>query len=235
MQSSRVSSLFEDLASGVGVLLAVGSDRLLPRPLGLDKLTVLGLGGVELGELVALIIGSDVEDGKVVIATDDKGTLDDGVVVDAIDGGGAEQVLAGTLQTVVEASNEVVGHEGHGELIIVLVLDLPDRVLVELDVLPEPLQRHGGLAVGILALPLIKREGGPREKLKRVLGLGLGRSGIVLLLGLGLRASFLGASFLGCLGLLGGNVGQLRGVEQSELSRRQRSRWAGCRQSRTTE
>ena len=44
--------LLEDLAVGPLVGLAADLDGLVPRPLILDESLVLGLGGVELGELV---------------------------------------------------------------------------------------------------------------------------------------------------------------------------------------
>lgn len=197
------------------VLLAVVDNGLVPGPLGLEVGLVLGVGGVELLELVALVVGSDVKDGQVLLATDDEGTLDDGVVVLSVDGSAAEQVLPGCLQTGVEATNQVVGHEGEGELVVVLVLDLPDGVLVELDVVPEPLHGLGLIVVGVVSLPLIESESGAGQGLERVLGLGsrgillssLGR----LLLGCGL--------LLGLLRLLGGGVGELGGVEELELGR----------------
>lgn len=213
--------LLEDLAVRKGVLLVTDLDALLPAPGILDELSVLGLGGVELGELVALVVGSDIEGGEVLLATDDKGALDDGVVVLAIDGSASEDVLAGTLKTVVEAANQVVGHEGEGELIVVLVVNLPDGPLLEVEVLPEVL--HGlvvVLDVGVLALPLIEGERGPAEKLKRVLG--LGGSGSVLAGGGGSRSGslllLLGSGLLlGLLRLLGRSVGQGGGLEELDL------------------
>ena len=196
------------------VLLAVDNGRLVPGPLGLDESAILRVLGVELGELVALIIGSDVEDGLPVIATDDEGTLDDGVVVLAVDGGAAEEVLAGSLETVVEATDEVVGHESHGELIVVLVGDLPDGVLGEGDVLPEPLEGLGGVNVGVLTLPLVEGERSAGKGLKGVLGLG----GLLLSGSGGSSSGLGGGSGLGSLSLLGGDVGQLGGVKKSEGS-----------------
>lgn len=192
----------------MGVLLAVDKGGLVPGPLSLDKSAILRVLGVELGELVALIIGSDIEDGLPVIATDDEGALDDGVVVGAVDGGAAEEVLARSLETVVEATDEVVGHESHGELIVVLVADLPDGVLSEGNVLPEPLEGIGGVDVGVLTLPLIEGERSAGKSLKGVLGLG----------GLLLSGSGGGGSGLGSLSLLGGDVGQLGGIKESEGS-----------------
>jgi SAM-dependent methyltransferase len=49
----------------------------------------------------------DVESGEVVLTTDDEGTLDDGVVVLAVDGAAAEDVLAGGLETVEETTCDV--------------------------------------------------------------------------------------------------------------------------------
>lgn len=90
------------------VLLAVVSNGLVPSPLSLNVGLVLRAAGVQLDELVALVVGSNVEDGLVVITTDDKSTLNDGVVVLAEDRGAAEEVLARSLQTVVEAADQIV-------------------------------------------------------------------------------------------------------------------------------
>ena len=212
--------LLEDLAVSKLVLLAVDGDALLPAPGILDELSVLGLGGVELGELVALPVRGDVESGNVLLASDDESTLDDGVVVLAVDGSTSEDVLAGTLKTVVEATNQVVGHEGEGKLLVVLVVNLPDGPLLEVEVVPEVL--HGlvvVLDVGVLALPLVKRERGTAESLKRVLG--LGGSGGLLGSGSGSGSSSRGGSrgglLLGLLGLLGGSVGQSNGLKELNL------------------
>lgn len=195
------------------VLLAVVGNGFVPSPLGLDVGLVLGVAGVQLDEVVALVVGSNVEDGLEVVTTDDEGTLNDRVVVLAEDGGAAEEVLARTLQTIVETTNQVVGHESQGELIVVLVLELPDGVLIEGNVLPEPLQRLSLIVVGIVALPLVKSESGLGQRLKRVLGPG-GLSGLLLS---GLWGSLGSGLLLGLLGLLGGNVGELGGVEELKL------------------
>lgn len=195
------------------VLLAVVGNGFVPSPLGLDVGLVLGVAGVQLDEVVALVVGSNVEDGLEVVTTDDEGTLNDRVVVLAKDGGAAEEVLARTLQTIVETTNQVVGHESQGELIVVLVLELPDGILIEGNVLPEPLQRLSLIVVGIVALPLVKSESGLGQRLKRVLGPG-GLSGLLLS---GLWGSLGSGLLLGLLGLLGGNVGELGGVEELKL------------------
>lgn len=213
-----MANLFEDLAVGVGVGLALNLKGAVPGPLSLDVLAVLLVGRVELGELVALVVGSNIEDREELLAADEEGTLDDGVVVDTIDGRAAEEVLARSLKTGVEAANEVVGHEGEGELIVVLVLDLPERVLLKGDVLPEPLEGLGGILVGVLALPLVKRDGGLAEGLARVLGLRSLLGSIILLLGSGLGGSLGSLSGLGLLGgSLGGGVGESGGIEKLKL------------------
>lgn len=196
------------------VLLAVLNNGLVPGPLSLNVGPVLGVGGVELGELVALVVGSDIENRLELVAADDKGSLNDGVVVLAVHGGATEHILARALHTGVEATNQVVGHEGEGELIVVLVPALPDGVLSEGNILPEPFHRVGLVVVGVVTLPLIKSEAGTRQSLEGVLGLGsLGR-GLLLLGSLGGGLLDL---FLGLLGLLGGDVGELGGVEELEL------------------
>lgn len=197
------------------VLLAVDNDTGLPRPHVLEVLLVLGLGGVELGELVALIVGSDIEGGEILLASDDESTLDDGVVVLSVDGSTTEDVLAGAFKTGEEAANQVVGHEGEGELIVVLVVDTPDGVLLEVEVVPEILEGIGGLAVGVLSLVLIKGERSTGEELKRVLGLG-SLSRLIGGLSGGLRSG-LGRLLLGLLGLLGGSVGQSGSVQEADL------------------
>lgn len=197
------------------VLLAVVSDGLVPSPLSLNVGLVLRVAGVQLDKIVALVVGSNVKDGLVVVTTDDEGTLNDGVVVLTKDGGAAEEVLARSLQTVVEATDQVVRHESQGELIVVLVLELPDGVLVEGNVLPEPLQGISLIVVGVVTLPLVKSESGLGQSLKRVLGPG-SLSGLLLS---GLGGSLGSSLLLGLLGLLGGNVGELGSVEELELGR----------------
>jgi hypothetical protein len=100
-------------------------------------------------------------------------------------------------------TDQVIGHEGELELVVVLVVNSIERVLLGLVVLPEPGQSNGaGVLVGVLTLPLIKDELGLAKSLKRVLGL-------LLRLGLGLssRSSRLGSrSSLGLLLLLGRSV-----------------------------
>jgi hypothetical protein len=148
------STLLEDLAVGKLHGLTVDDDGLVPGPHVVDELLVLGLGGVELGEDVRLHVGSDVERRLGLLSTDNEGTLDDGVVGLAEDGTGAEDVLAAALETREEATDLVVAHEGEGKLLVVLVVEAPDRELVELAVLPEPGKGDlTGLLVGVLALP----------------------------------------------------------------------------------
>ena len=125
--------------------LAVDLNRLVPRPHVVDELLVLRLGGVELGELVRVDIRRDVESRERLLAADDKGTPHDRVVGDAVNRSGAEQVLARALKTGEEAADEVGRHEGHGQLVVVLVVDAVNAVLVELAVLPEP----GGVLAGV--------------------------------------------------------------------------------------
>ena len=205
-----ISSSLEDLAVGVGVLLAVNSDGTVPLPLGLDVLAVLSLLRVELGEGVALVVGSDIEHGEVLLATDDESTLDDRVPVLAVHGGRAEDVLAGSLKTGIEAADQVVGHEDEGQLVVVLVVHAPDGVvLLQGNVLPEPLQGLSLVVVGEVALPVIQVEAGGRQQLAGVLSLG-GRSGS----GVGGGSGGSGLGLLSLLGLLGGHVGQGRLVEE---------------------
>lgn len=113
-------------------------------------------------------------------------------------------------------TNQVGGHECEGQLVVVLVVNLPQRVLLEVDVLPEPGEGNlAGLLVGVLALPVVKDECSTGQSLERVLGL-RGRCGLLLLfslllLGLG---GGLGLLLLLLLALLlGGDVLQRLGDE----------------------
>ena len=96
-------------------------------------------------------------------------------------------------------TNQVVGHEGHLELIVVLEVHAPQGVLLGVEVLPEPWEGNGaGLLVGVLALPVVHDHAGLGKALERVLS-GLG-SGLLLL-----RLSLLGGGG-SLLLLLWGNV-----------------------------
>ena len=77
--------LLENLAIRPLVGLATDCDGLVPGPLVLDKLAVRGLAWVELGELVALIIGSDVKGGESLLPANQEGTLDRTVTRLAVD------------------------------------------------------------------------------------------------------------------------------------------------------
>lgn len=153
------STLLEDLAVGKLHGLAVDDDGLVPGPHVVDELAVLGLAGVELGEAVGLDVRGDVEGRHGLLATDDEGTLDDGVVGLAKDGTATEDVLAAGLETSEETTDLVVAHEGHGELVVELEVEAPDGELIELAVLPEPGEgRLASVVVGVLALPVRKSQ-----------------------------------------------------------------------------
>lgn len=85
MLTSESATLLEDLAIRPIIGLALNVDRLVPGPLVIEKLLVLSLGGVKLGELVALPVGGDIEGGNSLVTTNQEGTLDDRVVGLAID------------------------------------------------------------------------------------------------------------------------------------------------------
>ena len=159
--------------------LAVNSDGNVLGPHVLNELAVSLVGGVELGELVTLEVGADSESGLPLLAADHVGTVDDTVVVLAVNGLSTEEVLAGSLKTSLEATDQVVGHEGELELVVVTVVDLPERVLIGVEVLPEPGHGNGAdVLVGELALPVIEDKSRLAKSLKGVLGLGLRGGGL---------------------------------------------------------
>lgn len=159
--------------------LAVNSDGNVLGPHVLNELAVSLVGGVELGELVTLVVGADSESGLPLLAAGHVGTVDDTVVVLAVNGLSTEEVLAGSLETSLEATDQVVGHEGELELVVVTVVDLPERVLIGVEVLPEPGHGNGaGVLVGELALPVIEDKSGLAKSLKGVLSLRLSGRGL---------------------------------------------------------
>lgn len=94
--------LLEDLPVRPLVRLTSDDNRLVPRPHALDEVFVLL--GVELRERVALVVRGDVEGGFGVLAADDEGALDDGVVGHAVHGRGAEDVFAGGFEAGEETA-----------------------------------------------------------------------------------------------------------------------------------
>lgn len=212
--------LLEDLSVGPWVLLAVDDKGLLPGPLLVDELPVLRLGGIKLGELVALVVRSDIEAREFILATDEEGTLDDRVVGGSVHGSTSEDVLAGSLKTSEESTDQVGSHEDLGQLIVVLVVDSPEGVVLGVVVLPKPLEGIWGVEVGVLALPLINGDGWLCESLTSVLGLrGLNNWLLILVLN---RLSLGLSSGLWCLGgglsLLWGNVLQGGLINEVELT-----------------
>ena len=86
------------------VLLSVDGNRLVPGPHVVDEGAVLGLGVVEPGELVRLVVRGDVESGQGLVAAYQEGALDDAVVGDAVDGAAAKQILARGLEAGEKAA-----------------------------------------------------------------------------------------------------------------------------------
>lgn len=98
--------LFEDLTIRPLVRLPIDHNRLILAPLVLQKLLVLRLSGVKLDEVVAIIVGSDVKGRESLIATDEKGTSDDGVLVDTVNGGTPKDIFARGFEAVEESAWE---------------------------------------------------------------------------------------------------------------------------------
>lgn len=96
--------LFELVAVNPGELLAIFDNRDVPGPHVTDEVAVPFLGVVELGKLVALPVRSNLDSRVTVLATDQYDAADDAVVVDTVDGGSTEHVLARSLKTVKETT-----------------------------------------------------------------------------------------------------------------------------------
>lgn len=172
-------------------------------------LLLLILGRLDLLELVGWVISSIVDLVRDLLATDDEVTRDGVVVVGTGDEHGTESILASTLKTGEETTNQVVGHEDKSQLVVVTVVNAPDGPTLLIKVLPEPLHGNIGIVVAVHTLPFIKNEAALGKKIQSRLGLGsrlrsfLSRSG----------SSLLGLLLLFLLLLLG------RSVLQSSLAK----------------
>ncbi|KAI3486176.1 hypothetical protein L1887_50317 [Cichorium endivia] len=179
-------------------------DNGLPGHHVLEELLVLGLGDVEGRDGVRVGVGGHLEDRLGVLAAANQDTGDEVVVVLAKHTEGAHGVLARGLETRKEAADEVVGLEDRLELVVVLVVELDDRVSLGVKVLKEPGQRLlARVLVRVGALPLVQVERRLGQVVQRVLGLGR-RLGLVVLvvLGRGRSLGLLGLGSGGSLGLL---------------------------------
>ena len=112
----------------------------------------------DLGELVGLVVGAVSDLKGHILTTEDEDAVDLVVVVLTEDTKGAEGVLAGGLEALEEAAEEVAGHVDLLVLLVVLVLGEPDGVTLKVDVLPEELDGVLLVAVGHGALPALKVE-----------------------------------------------------------------------------
>ena len=108
-------------------------DLEVPGKSGFEVSLVLGVVEVELLVRVGFPIRSNVNDGLDVLTTGDQNTRNDGVVGGTKNTDGTEEVFARSLETVEETTDLVRGHEGLGELLIVLEVDTPvgEALLVE--------------------------------------------------------------------------------------------------------
>ena len=100
----KIYRSLKDLPIRPRVLLPTNGDGLVPSPHVVDKLLVRSLGVVEPGELVRIVVGRYVEGGKRLMAADEEGAFDDGVICLAEDGAGAEEVLAGGFEAGKETA-----------------------------------------------------------------------------------------------------------------------------------
>jgi len=107
-------------------------------PLVLHELPVFLLTRIQLSEAVALPIWSYIKRRHGILATDQKRSLNDGVVALAIDGRSPEDVFAGCIKASKETTDQVVGHERQCKLIVVFVVNSPQLILLGIVVFPKP-------------------------------------------------------------------------------------------------
>ena len=92
-------SLFENFPVRPLICFPLDHDRLIPAPLVIDEFSVFGFAGIKLSDFVALVIWCDVKGRCSFLATDDKGSLDNRVILASVDRSAAKDVLAGTFET----------------------------------------------------------------------------------------------------------------------------------------
>jgi hypothetical protein len=88
--------------------LAIDFNWLIPAPHGIDKSTILSLLWVELDEVIALPVRSDVKCWLSLWAASQESSTDDRVVALPVNAQGAEEVLSTCLKTVEETAYLVV-------------------------------------------------------------------------------------------------------------------------------
>ena len=99
-----LTPLLENLPIRPLISLPLDLNRLIPSPHIIHKVPILLLARIQLRKLIALVVGRDLERRRSVLATDDKGAADDGIVGLAVDGSGTEDVFAGGFEAVEEAA-----------------------------------------------------------------------------------------------------------------------------------
>ena len=152
---AEATPLLKHLPISPLILLPTNLNRLIPSPHRLNKLLILRTARIQLLKLIALIIGRNIKGRLRVLTAHKERTLDDAVVCDAVDAAGTEDEFATGFQTGEEASDQVGGHEGHGELVVVFVVDGPEGVFFEVAVGPKPGEGYfAGFFVGVFALPV---------------------------------------------------------------------------------
>merc|ERR1719431_1980540 len=70
----------------------------------------------------------------------------------------SESILLQLFQPLEHSSNEVTRHENHSELVVILVIPPPNRVVLVVKVFPEPSHTCWFFIVGIKPLPLLQIE-----------------------------------------------------------------------------
>ena len=96
--------LLKDFTVRPLICLPLNLDRLIPAPLVIDKFSVFGLIEIKLVELIALVVGRDIKGRKGILPTDDKGTLNDRVIFNAVDRGAAKDVFPRTFEAGEEST-----------------------------------------------------------------------------------------------------------------------------------
>ncbi|KAH3688921.1 hypothetical protein WICPIJ_000094 [Wickerhamomyces pijperi] len=121
-----VTCLFEHLTVSNFLGNTVDNNWLVPGEDVFDKGLVFWVGDIQLLEVVGFPIWSNIEGWLVLFTSDQEDTDNTVVVVFTVNNTGTEQVLGGTGQSVEETTQQVVGHEGQGQFVVVLVVDSPD-------------------------------------------------------------------------------------------------------------
>lgn len=151
----------------------------------LNEGLIFSVGGISLAPGVGVAIlaelGSELR--GTLSTTDQEAAANLSLVVLTEGDDDTEGVLAGSLETLLETTSQVGGHEHLGEISVVVVVSEPERPSIGLEVLPEPGEDSSADILGVVGvntLELLEVELGGGKEVEGVDLLGLGLSLLII-------------------------------------------------------